>query len=185
MWMKVLRIVCSSRKGGNAETLVREALTGAAEKGAEIDLISFSSLNIGPCTGCGGCAKTGECIIDDDMKSVYPKLLAADGIIIGTPVYFWTVTAQAKLLMDRTYSLYHGRKLRGKVCGCIAVAGRRGTANALAALNMFFLGQGMHPVSNGISAYGSGKGDVKKDERGMRDARDLGRSIVDALSKSK
>lgn len=183
--MKILGIACSSRKGGNAETLVREALAGAAENGAEIDLISFSNLNIGPCTGCGSCAKTGECIIDDDMKSVYPKLLAADGIIIGTPVYFWTVTAQAKLFMDRTFSLYHDKRLNGKVCGCIAVAGRRGTANALAALNMFFLGQDMRPVSNGLSAYGSGRGDVKKDERSMRGAHDLGLMIAEAIAKQK
>ena len=102
--MKVLGIVCSPTAGGNAETLVRESLVGAAEKGAETDLISFASMNVKPCDGCRSCTKTGECVIDDDMKDVYPKLLSADGIIIGTPVYFWTVTAQAKLLMDRTFS---------------------------------------------------------------------------------
>jgi multimeric flavodoxin WrbA len=183
--MKVLGIVCSSRKGGNTEILVREALSGAAEKGADIDLISFVSLNIGPCTGCGSCTKTGECIIDDDMKNVSTKLLTADGIIIGTPVYFWTFTAQAKLLIDRTFPLSHGKKLKGKICGCIAVAGRRGTANALAALNMFFLGQDMRPVSNGVSAYGSGKEDVKNDERGMRGARDLGHMIAETIKEQK
>ena len=183
--MKVLGIVCSSRKEGNAEALVREALLGAAEKGADTDLISFANLSIDPCTGCGSCTKTGECVVDDDMKNVYPKLLSADGIIIGTPVYFWTVTAQAKLLMDRTYSLHHDRKLRGKICGCIAVAGRRGTANALAALNMFFLGQDMRPVSNGVSAYGSGKEDVKNDERGMRGARDLGHMVAETIAEQK
>jgi multimeric flavodoxin WrbA len=183
--MKVLGIVCSSRKEGNTETLVREALSGASEKGADTDIISFAGLNFGPCTGCGSCVKTGECVVDDDMKSVYLKLLSADGIIIGTPVYFWTVTAQAKLLMDRTYSLHHDKKLKGKICGCIAVAGRRGTANALAALNMFFLGQDMRPVSNGVSAYGSGKGDVKKDERGMRGARELGHMVAETIANQK
>lgn len=180
--MNVLGIVCSSRRGGNTETLVREALSEVAKKGVETDLVSFADLNISPCTGCGSCVKTGVCVIEDDMAAVYGKLLSADGIVVGTPVYFWTLTAQAKLFMDRTYSLYHGRKLRGKVCGCIAVAGRRGTANVLSAFNMFFLGQGMRPVSNGISAYGSGKGDVKKDENGMRGARDLGLRIAEAIS---
>ena len=125
--MKVLGIVCSSRKGRNTETLIREALLGASEKGAETDIISFADLSIGPCTGCGSCVKTGKCVVDDDMNSVYLKLLSADGIIIGTPVYFWTVTAQAKLLMDRTYSLHHEKKLKGKICGCVVVAGARYT----------------------------------------------------------
>ncbi|MDQ1281539.1 MAG: hypothetical protein QG670_2804 [Thermoproteota archaeon] len=183
--MNVLGIVCSSRKGGNTEILVREALNEAAKKDAETDLILFADLNISPCTGCGGCVNTGRCVIEDDMTKVYEKLLSADGIVFGTPVYFWTVTAQAKLLMDRTYSLYHGKKLGGKVCGCIAVAGRRGTVNVLSTFNMFFLGQNMIPVSNGISAYGSGIGDVKKDENGIHSARDLGLRIAETVYKQK
>jgi multimeric flavodoxin WrbA len=179
--MKVLGIVCSPNIGGNAETLVRESLAGAAEKGAETDFISFANINIKPCDGCRSCTKTGECVIDDDMMNVYPKLLFADGIIIGTPVYFWTVTAQAKLLMDRTFSLYHAKRLSDKVCGCIAVAGGRGTANALAVLDMFFLGQLMRPVSNGLSAHG----DVKNDKRALGEARDLGLRIAETISKQK
>ena len=179
--MKVLGIVCSPTLGGNAETLVRESLEGAADKGAETDLISFSSIDVKPCDGCRRCTKTGECVIDDDMKDVYPKLRAADGIIIGTPVYFWTVAAQAKLLMDRTFSLYHEKRLGGKVCGCIAVAGARGTANALTVLNMFFLGHLMRPVSNGLSAHGA----VKNDERAMRGVHDLGLRIAENISKQK
>jgi multimeric flavodoxin WrbA len=183
--MNVLGIACSSRKEGNTDTLVKEALIGAAEKGAETEFLSFANLNINPCTGCGACADTGKCSIKDDMENVYSKLLSADGIVLGTPVYFWAVNAQTKLLIDRSYALFHGRQLSGKICGCIAVAGRRGTANALALLNMFFLGQSMNPVSNGVSAYGSGKGSVKKDERGIRGAREIGRRIAEAIAKQK
>jgi peptide deformylase len=70
--------------------------------------------------------KTGDCVIDDDMKSVYSKLLSADGIVVGTPVYFWTVTAQAKLFMDRLYALGNeeGYGLRGKKIGIILTWGR-------------------------------------------------------------
>jgi len=181
--MKILGIVCSPRKEGNTEILVREALAGAAEKGAETELLHLADLKISPCTACEACSETGECIIEDDMKEIYPKLLSADGIIIGTPVYFWTVSAQAKLLMDRTYAKLGG-DLGGKVCGAIAVAAGRGTSNVLTLLNTFFLIHGMRPVSSGISAYGSKKGDVKKDERRMRQARDLGQRIVEAIAKS-
>ena len=157
-----------------------EALSGAAEIGAEIEFLSLAGLHICPCTACEACAKTGECVIEDDMKWIYLKLLWADGIVLGTPVYFWTVSAQAKLLIDRTYSL-RGGKLAGKKCGGIAVAGRRGTTNALSLLNMFFLGQGLIPVSNGVSVYAPSIGDAKKDERGIRTAHDLGRRIADTI----
>ena len=180
--MQVLGIICSPTLGGNTETLVKESLAGAAGTGAETDLISFTNLNVKPCDSCRRCTTTGECVIDDDMNNVYPKLLAANGIIIGTPVYFWTVSAQTKLLMDRTFSLYHKKRLRGKACGCIAVAGGRGTANALAVLNMFFLGHFMRPVSNGVAAHGN----VKTDQRALQGARDLGRRIAsETISKQK
>ncbi len=180
--MKVLGIVCSPRKESNTEIVVREALEGAAERGAEKELLCLGGLNISPCKACEECAKTGICTTQDDMTSIYPQLKSADGIVIGTPVYFWTVSAQTKLLIDRTYALRGGR-LSGKVCGGVAVAGRRGTTSALSLLNMFFLGQGMRPVSNGVSAYASTKGGVRKDERGMSSARDLGRRIADTIAK--
>ena len=180
--MKILGIVCSPRKKGNTEIVVCEALAGAAEKGADTELLCLGGLDINPCKACEECAKTGECTTQDDMKLIYAKLTAADGIIIGTPVYFWTVSAQTKLLIDRTYAL-RGGGLADKVCGGIAVAGRRGTTSALALMNMFFLGQGMRPVSNGVSAYASTRGGVRNDERGMSSARDLGRRIAETIAK--
>jgi len=180
--LRVLGIVCSPRKESNTEIVVREALAGAAEKGADTELLLLSELNINPCKACEECAKTGVCTTQDDMQPIYAKLASADGIIIGTPVYFWTVSAQTKLLIDRTYALRSGR-LADKVCGGIAVAGRRGTTSALSLMNMFFLGQGMRPVSNGVSAYASTKGGVRNDERGMSSARDLGRKIAETIAK--
>ena len=88
---------------------------------------------------------------------------------------------QAKLLRDRTFSLYHEKRLRGKVCGGIVVSGGRGTANALSVLNMFFLGHEMRPVSNGISAHG----DVSKDQRAKLGAHNLGLKITETIYKQK
>ena len=118
--------MCSPRVGGNTEILVTNALTSAAELGSDTVLISLSGQRIQPCEHCGACYTTGTCSIDDDMQAIYPQLLSADGIIIGSPVYFWSVTGQAKLMMDRTYALrYPTFRLEGKVGGAIAIAGKR------------------------------------------------------------
>jgi multimeric flavodoxin WrbA len=73
------------------------------------------------------------------MQAIYPHFVSADGIIIGSPVYFWSVTGQAKLLMDRTYALrYPTFQLEGNVGGAIAIAGKRGQVHTLAQINTFF-----------------------------------------------
>jgi len=94
--MKVLGIVCSPRRGGNTEILVREALQAVEKAGGEIRLCLLSEMDIQPCDACGACRETNECVIDDDMQKIYDHLLAVDGLILGTPVYFINVSAQAK-----------------------------------------------------------------------------------------
>ena len=180
--MKALGIVCSPRKGGNTEILVREALAGAKESGAEVELLRVSDMNIAACDGCETCHQSGECRIKDDMQKVYKKMLAADGIILGSPVYFWSVSGQAKTLMDRTYALrYPYHKLKNKVGGAIVAAGRRGSVNALSVINNFFLGHDMLATGLGISGYGTEKGEVKQDKRAMQGARSLGRQVVQLI----
>ena len=100
--MKILAVSCSPRKQGNTEILLNEALEGAKAEGAEVELYRVSGKNIQPCDGCWSCMKEGQCHIKDDMQELYEKLLAADGIIFGTPIYFYNMTAQAKTLLDRT-----------------------------------------------------------------------------------
>lgn len=184
LYLKILGISCSPRAKGNTEILVREALAGAEEEGADVEFLTLSSKDVEPCNHCGSCYEKGECCIQDDMQEIYPKLLEADGIIIGTPVYFWTVTAQAKILMDRTYALrYSTMRLKDKIGGAIAVAGRRGQLTTLATINTFFLGQGMIPASLGVDAYGSKVAEVKNDKRALAGAKRLGETMV-ALANS-
>jgi multimeric flavodoxin WrbA len=177
--MKVLGITCSPRKGGNTEILVKEALTGAREAGADVELLRIREMDLAPCDGCMTCHQSGECGIKDDMQHIYEKILAADGIIIGSPVYFWSISSQAKALMDRTYALrYPHHKLRNKVGGALVATGRRGSVNALSAINNFFLGHDMVVAGLGISGYGTNKGEVKQDKRAMEGAKSLGKQIV-------
>jgi len=180
--LKVLGITCSPRRVGNTEILISEALAGAKESGAEIELLRISEMNIAPCDGCETCHQTGECRIKDDMQKVYKKLLTADGIILGSPVYFWSVSSQAKTFMDRTYALrYPYHKLKNKVGGAITATGRRGSVNTLSIINNFFLGQDMLVTGLGISGYGTKKGEVKRDERAMQGARSLGKQVVQLI----
>ena len=183
--LKILGIVCSPRSGGNTEILTRKALESAKTEGAEVEMWSIIGKDMKPCDHCGSCVKTGQCHIKDDMQALYPKLIEADGIILGSPVYFWSVTAQTKLVIDRTYALRRPtNRLEGKVGGAIAVAGRRGQVEALTVINNFFLGQGMTPTGLGVDGKGSEKGDIKQDERAMAGAAELGRRMGELIRRN-
>jgi len=181
--MKILALSCSPRKQGNTVTLLSEALRGAQDEGAKVELYSVVGKAIESCDGCGGCWETGECHIKDDMQELYKKLLAADGIIFGTPVYFYSMTAQAKAIIDRTIALGRpGKSLANKVGGIVAVAGSLGLADAVKDLYFYIITRRMLPA-NFVAAYAGPEGDVKKLKKGMKEAYDLGRQMVKLASK--
>lgn len=103
--MKVLGLVGSPRIDGNTDLLVSEILKGAAEAGAEVERVLLNPLSISPCQACDACRTAKRCRIDDDMQLLYVKLLAADAIVLGTPIYFWGPSAQVKAFLDRLYAL--------------------------------------------------------------------------------
>lgn len=176
--MKIVGVVGSPRKKGNTEILMEEALAGARECGAETVLIPLADKDIKPCDGCRSCVKTGQCHIADDMQSIYPELLEAEGIIFGTPVYFFSVTGQAKVFLDRLYVLYRNCKLVNKVGGIIAVAGSLGHAEVWKLYSLFFSLTRMLPADmvQGFSA--SAKGSIRRDRHAMKAAWELGREMV-------
>ena len=175
--MKVLGILCSLRKGGNTDILMQEALDGARDCGAEAELLTIWDKDIKPCDGCFSCAKTGKCRIKDDMQEIYPKLLDADGIIWGTPVYFYDVAAQAKILIDRSYVLYIGCKLANKVGGVISVASSLGHSGVWNLFNAYFSVNHMFSADF-VHGYAREKGDIRKDRHAMKAAGELGRQVA-------
>lgn len=184
--MKVLGIVCSPRKEGNTEILVSESLKAAGSLGVETYLIRLCELNISPCDGCQFCRKNGECKIKDDMQAIYQNLLNADGVIVGSPVYFWSVSSYAKVFMDRTFALrFPTRKLKGKVGVAIAVASHWGCSYTLSTINNFFLHHKMIILGLGVSGYASEPGDIRKDVRAMRESKEVGEEMVKLISKIK
>lgn len=103
--MKVIGINSSPRKNGNTQTLVEAVLEGAAGKGAEVRMVNLRELNINGCLGCEGCKKqVGKCVQKDDLTPLMQEMTSYDAIVMGTPVYWYQVSAQFKILVDRLYS---------------------------------------------------------------------------------
>ena len=181
--MKILGLSCSPRKSGNTEILVGEALDGAQSEGVEVELFSLSGKEIKPCDGCYACRETGKCHIDDDMQTVYQQLVEADGIIFGTPIYFYSMTSQAKAIIDRTIALRRpGIKLANKVGGVITVAGSLGLIDAIKDLYFYIAINHMVPADY-VAATASEKGAIRKNERAMKAAWELGREMVQLVRK--
>ena len=110
--MNVLAISASPRIGGNSDVLCDRFLEGAKETGHEIEKIRLSEKNISPCVACYGCMKTHTCVKQDDMAEIQQKMVDADVIVLATPVYFYCMDAQMKMMIDRCVPRY--REMIGK-----------------------------------------------------------------------
>jgi multimeric flavodoxin WrbA len=107
MSKKVLVLSASPRKGGNSEMLCDQFMLGAKEAGNQAEKIFLRDKKINYCVACDGCKRNGgNCVQKDDMAEVLDKMIEADVIVMETPVYFYTMDAQMKTLIDRTYSRY-------------------------------------------------------------------------------
>jgi len=101
--IKVLGIVGSRRKNGNTAYLVQQTLNAIESKEVETELIFLGDYNISGCTGCEGCKNSYKCVIMDDMQKIYPLIMNADAIVIGSPTYFYNITADVKAFLERFY----------------------------------------------------------------------------------
>ncbi len=106
MTMKTLSISTSPRVQGNSDFLLRQALSGAESAGSKTEYIHLSDYDIAPCIECNSCYITGICKIQDDFQQLLKKILDADRLIFATPIFFMTVCAQAKMLIDRSQCLW-------------------------------------------------------------------------------
>ena len=104
--VKILAIYGSPRRKGNTSLLLKKAVKGAIEAGAEVEEIILRDLKMSPCLEIYGCKETGRCVIQDDFQQVYDKLLLCQGLMLASPIFFYTVSAHTKILMDRSQSLW-------------------------------------------------------------------------------
>ena len=104
--VKILAIYGSPRRKGNTSLLLKNAVKGAIEAGAEVEEMILRDLKMSPCLEIYGCKETGRCVIQDDFQQVYDKLLSCQGLMLASPIFFYTVSAHTKILMDRCQSLW-------------------------------------------------------------------------------
>jgi multimeric flavodoxin WrbA len=183
--MKVLAINGSPRKGGNTEILLRKALEPAAAAGHQTEYIQVGGTSIRGCTACGACRrmKNRRCVIDDDIfNSVFAKMIAADAILIGSPVYFANMTAETKALIDRAgyVGLANGGLLRRKIGAAVSAQRRGGGVHVMDSINHLFLISEMIVPGSTYWNYGVGMapGDVLDDTEGLNNIQNLGEQIV-------
>jgi multimeric flavodoxin WrbA len=175
------------------EHILEEALSLISEKNFRTSLFTVRGKTISPCRHCDYCIKNGQCVIKDDMYQLYPLIREAEGLIIATPCYNGGLSAQIKMVMDRTRAAMAAdpRVLMRKPGMAIAVGGDRigGQELAIQQIHTFYILNGMIPISGGF--FGANLGatfwskdsldDVKKDEEGFRSLRKTIRRFVDAL----
>jgi len=175
--MKITAVVGSMRVNGNTEILTDIVLSSAEAAGAEVTKIVLRDGLIQGCDGCDFCREKGFCKKNDSITNILNILKESDGILFASPVYFWSVSAQMKALIDRSYPLRHTGELRGKIAGFIVVARRGGTSEAFSLFNNYANLQRMH-AAGGVMAYGNEKGDVLQDIDGVKQAKALGKAMV-------
>jgi multimeric flavodoxin WrbA len=188
--MRVLGISGSPRSGGNTDLLIHSALATLAAEGIESDFLSLADRRIQPCLACGGCFKsdTIRCVQEDPaFDDVLERFAAADGILVGSPVYFGSATPQVMALLDRVgyVGRRHPQLLRRKVGAAIVVARRAGQNFTFAQLNYFFLiSEMIVPGSTYWNvAFGRDKGEVANDTEGMETVKTLARNMAWLMKK--
>ncbi len=186
IFMKITGISGSPNAGGNNEKLIELALSIAKEKGFNTEKIFLSKLKVLPCDDCGTCRKGKVCPIDDDMAGINKILEASDAIIVSSPVYFGSVTAQIKGLFDRSILLRrNGFLLKGKVGGAISVGGSRngGQEFTIQAIHSWMHIHGMIVVGDMSHFGGIAFKPVDSDEVGIKTVKDTITLMCETLAR--
>jgi len=182
---KVVVVKGSPRKKGNSATLAKEVIAGAEAASAEVASFYLQGMDIRACIACDECREdtARDCVMDDEMKILDPKLREADAIVIASPIYYFTVSAQTKTFMDRCYALGgpQGSALGGKRIGIILTYGdsdpfNSGAVNALRTFQDAYAYVGAEIVG---MVYGSASeaGEIKNNQELMDKAYQLGKRI--------
>ena len=177
--MKVILLNGSPHEAGSTYTALHEMEKIFAEEGIETELMQVGRQDIRGCIACGGCRKLGKCVFDDVVNEVAAKLNSADGLVVGTPVYYASANATLIALLDRLFHS-HGFDPRMKVGAAVCSARRGGLTATFDELNKYFTISGM-PVASGQywnGIHGNGEEEAKQDEEGMQMMRTLAENMA-------
>ena len=186
---KVIVILGSPRRNGNSATLAEQVVAGAKKAGATVDTYFIHGMDIKACDACDICRESmeAECVINDDMQELYPKLRQADALVIASPIYWFTVSTQTKLFMDRCYALGDEEEyaMKGKRIGIVLTYGdsdpfNSGAVNAIRTFQDAYRYVGADMVG---MVYGSASepGEIAANHDLMNEAFELGKRLVEGV----
>lgn len=177
--MKVLMLNGSPAAHGCTYTALAEVAKTLNENGVETEIVHVGHLNIRGCINCGKCSELGKCVFDDIVNEVAAKLAEADGLVIGSPVYYASANGTLSALLDRLFFSNH-TSLTMKVGACVVSARRGGCSSTFDQLNKYFTISGMPVASSQYwnSVHGFTPDDVRKDVEGLQVMRALGRNMA-------
>jgi multimeric flavodoxin WrbA len=181
--MRVVAIGGSPRTKGNTNFLIDQALGELASRGIETEKIVLGEYKISPCQGHDDCDTFAECRIKDDVPWILEKFNQADGLILASPVYCFSYSAQMKILQDRTYFHFtHGeRTVKARCAGLIAIGGGGGVDETVRALKGL-IGFARIKVFT-LTGYANREGDAKNQPELVQQAKNMGLQMADYLSK--
>lgn len=182
----IVVVMGSPRRAGNSTTLALQVVAGAQAAGARVETFYLHDMDIRPCSACDECQgdTATDCNIPDDMQPLYPKLRRTDALVIASPIYWFTVSAQTKLFMDRCYALEgpQGNALRGKRIGIVLTYGdtdpfNSGAVNAMRTFQDMFRYIGAEIVG---MVYGSASksGEIRRNKALLEKAYELGKELA-------
>jgi len=188
---KIMAIYGSPRSGGNTDILLNEFLKGAENERTSVDRLYVRDFCIAACRECLSCFQSGRCAIADDMQPIYSRLLAADIVVLGSPIFFYGVTATAKALIDRAQALWarkyvlkdpalgeEGKKREGFFISVGGTKGQRMFEGAILTVKYFF--DAFNTSYNGELLFRQvdAKGDIIRQPAALGEARAAGRDAV-------
>lgn len=194
---RVIAIYGSPRRSGNTAVLLKEAVRGAMDAGAHVDELILRDLHMSPCLEIYGCLKTGRCVIQDDFQKVYDMLSACDGLMLASPIFFYSVSAHTKILMDRCQSLWVKKhwiekdaragqtpKRPGMFISVGATKGKRLFEGSLLSLRYFFDVLDVNLWKSLLYRGMDFEGDVAKHPEYLREAYEAGGAMVESMTDS-
>lgn len=176
--MKVIAINGSPRKDGNTYLALKTACDILNEQGIETEIVNVGNMNITGCKACGGCAGKGRCVINDGFNEVADKAAAADGIIVGSPVYYAGINGTLKCFLDRLFYV-HSSEMRFKPAAAVVALRRSGVTHTYQTIYNYFTISEMliTPTNYWPGVHGGAKGEAEQDLEGMQIARGIGRNM--------
>lgn len=176
--MKVLMINGSPHKNGTTNRALEEIAVALQKNGIDSEIITVGNKEISGCLACGSCSKTGKCFRNDIVNEIIEKIEQADGLVVGSPVYYAGLNGTLKSLLDRVF--YARKSFDGKPATAIAVARRAGTTSTVDIINKYFMISNMPVVSSQYwnMVFGSNGVQAEQDYEGMQTMRTLGDNMA-------